>query len=99
MKMKVKKYFPIRIFSIHHGWWFGSIILAVLLLTSCDRKNPDGSYDPERSLGLRVIRIDSCEYIQYSYGFAHKGNCRYCAERNRKMMKEQLDTALYQVFD
>lgn len=26
MKMKVKKYFPIRIFSIHYayGWWFGA---------------------------------------------------------------------------
>lgn len=37
----------------------------------------------------KVIEIDSCEYIVYSYskgyagyGFmAHKGNCKYCEQR------------------
>lgn len=76
-----------------------TIILAVLLLTSCDRKNPDGSYDPERSLTFNVIRIDSCEYIQYWKGLAHKGNCRYCAERNRRMIREQVDSILTEIFD
>lgn len=76
-----------------------TIILAVLLLMSCDRKNPDGSYDPERILNLQVIRIDSCEYIQYRKGLAHKGNCRFCAERNRRMIREQVDSILIEIFD
>lgn len=76
-----------------------AITLAAHLLTSCEAKNPDGSIDAERSLGLRVIRIDSCEYIQYSYGFAHKGNCRFCAERNRRMIREQVDSILTEIFD
>jgi hypothetical protein len=37
----------------------------------------------------KVVIVDSCEYIiYYSYnygifGIAHKGNCKFCAERNR----------------
>ena len=76
-----------------------TIILAVLLLMSCYRKNPDGSYDLERSPAFHVIRIDSCEYIQHSYGFAHKGNCRFCAERNKRMIREQVDSILLEIFD
>lgn len=76
-----------------------TIILAVLLLMSCDRKNPDGSYEPERILNLQVIRIDSCEYIQYRKGLAHKGNCRFCAERSRRMIREQVDSILIQIYD
>ena len=49
----------------------------------------------ERWHGFNVIVIDSCEYIYkkyevrggyagYGYGFmAHKGNCKFCAERNK----------------
>ena len=33
-----------------------------------------------------VLTVDSCEYL-YGYGsagrFAHKGNCKYCIERNK----------------
>ena len=76
-----------------------TIVIAVLLLTSCYRKNPDGSYDLERSPAFHVIRIDSCEYIQHSYGFAHKGNCRFCAERNRRMFREQVDSILTEIYD
>ena len=76
-----------------------AIILAALLLTSCDVKNPDGSYNSERSLNFNTIRVDSCEYIQYYKGLAHKGNCRFCLERQKKMIKEQIDSALIQKFD
>lgn len=101
--MKVKKYFPIRIFSIHYAYvalvFIVTIILAVLLLTSCGEEHQSKKIVD----GYEIIVVDSCEYLirHYDHGgvMAHKGNCRYCAERNRKMMKEQLDTALYQVFD
>ena len=29
-----------------------------------------------------VIVIDSCEYVTRFYKLAHKGNCRFCKERN-----------------
>jgi hypothetical protein len=47
---------------------------------------------------LQVVVIDSCEYLFYrdygqssSAGFlAHKGNCKYCAERRRKELEKLL---------
>ena len=37
-----------------------------------------------------IIVIDSCEYVRYdfSYGFQHKGNCRFCKERRQKELEE-----------
>ena len=32
----------------------------------------------------RVIEIDSCEYVQSAHQLAHKGNCKYCAERRKQ---------------
>ena len=39
--------------------------------------------------GFKIVVIDSCEYISYYLGWkegllTHKGNCKYCAERNKK---------------
>jgi hypothetical protein len=44
-------------------------------------------------LSPEVVVIDSCEYIQYKSGngyrhITHKGNCKFCAERNRKLLTE-----------
>lgn len=39
--------------------------------------------------GYSTIVIDSCEYIEASNQLAHKGNCKFCAERYRN---ELLDT-------
>jgi len=34
----------------------------------------------------KVVEIDSCEYIastvHYGYSICHKGNCKFCLERN-----------------
>ena len=46
-------------------------------------------------LRLRTVVIDSCEYLIGSgresyagYGyFAHKGNCKYCAERRKRELQ------------
>lgn len=39
-----------------------------------------------------VIELDSCEYIKWNitYGFQHKGNCRFCAERRKQELKEMI---------
>lgn len=34
--------------------------------------------------GYFTIVIDSCEYIEAFNRLAHKGNCRFCAERRKK---------------
>ena len=39
---------------------------------------------------IRYCVIDSCEYISWGHGLAHKGNCRFCEQRR---MKEIIDIA------
>jgi len=40
---------------------------------------------------IKIIEIDSCEYLWGEWGggtvLAHKGNCKYCAERARRSLK------------
>jgi len=70
------------------------LLMAVLFATvfcSCKGKSakPDGQIG---SNNYSVKVIDGCEYIECDYGavdqrvysLAHKGNCKYCAERNSK---------------
>jgi hypothetical protein len=48
-----------------------------------------------------TIEYDSCEYllrIGVSHGYlAHKGNCRFCQERMRKIILEVRDSLLWSV--
>ncbi len=77
-----------------------TIILIVLLLSSCEKKekNKENYVD-----GFHIVVVDSCEYIcttrVHSGYMAHKGNCRFCAERNRRMIREQVDSILTDIFD
>lgn len=70
-----------------------TILLALtsLMMVGCDYQNPDGSYDTSKSLTMRTIVIDSCEYIEGDYELAHKGNCRFCKERRQKELKEFIE--------
>ena len=38
--------------------------------------------------GYSTIVIDSCEYIEAFNRLAHKGNCKFCAERHKSELKE-----------
>lgn len=67
------------------------LALAALMMVGCDYQNPDGSYDTSKSLTMRTIVIDSCEYIEGYYELAHKGNCRFCKERRQKELEELID--------
>jgi hypothetical protein len=46
----------------------------------------ENGYSSEQE--FTVITIDSCEYLLVDYGnnrmIAHKGNCKFCAERSKK---------------
>lgn len=60
------------------------LALTTLMMVGCDEKLSDGTYKPG---SYRTYAVDSCEYIgcamnsQYDY-LAHKGNCRFCKERD-----------------
>lgn len=40
------------------------------------------------------ITIDGCEYVRDYNSLAHKGNCRQCEERLRKIVKEETNELL-----
>ena len=78
-------------------------ILALILMMGCERNENKLVIQQinERWNGFDVVVIDSCEYLirvdrttlageGFSY-FAHKGNCHFCAERQRKFFNEKLE--------
>ena len=77
------------------------LLLALLttMMVGCkDEKGRNYATD-EKDYTYEVLVIDSCEYFRSTYILAHKGNCKFCMERNKKMIKEQIDTALIEIFD
>ena len=77
------------------------LALAIMMVGCKESTNNDRNYSTdERGYAYKISVIDSCEYICTPYyKLAHKGNCKFCAERNKKMIKEQIDTALLEIFD
>ena len=72
------------------------LLIGFVLCIGCE--DHQGNFSEEHSTNYealknyyRVIEIDSCEYIVYSYskvyqgyGFmSHKGNCKYCEQRRK----------------
>lgn len=70
-------------------------VLVVFLFSCVEAPPPSQIYETKEHLGVAdgkdiyVYTIDSCEYIGSlrwapSDVITHKGNCRYCAQRNSK---------------
>lgn len=56
----------------------GVLGIAVMILIGCNQEqNP-------------TTIIDGCEYVRGYNSLAHKGNCRQCEERLRKIIKEEV---------
>lgn len=68
-------------------------ILATVLLCSCEKTTTVYS---KGNFPYDVVEIDSCEYIKSAYRLAHKGNCKYCRERNKEMIKDILTAIDYE---
>lgn len=74
------------------------LALMALLLMSCGET---ARTEKDSTLEYDVIEIDSCEYImalnpkrvagRKVTSIAHKGNCKYCKERNNT---EQINTSV-----
>lgn len=66
------------------------VICCLVLFVSCDSKTAVESQVYIGS-GISVAIIDSCEYLYRDGGYnallAHKGNCRFCVERNERVEK------------
>ena len=75
------------------------LFLCLLLLTACADTNPDGSIIVHKGSTSGMMQpfeivMDSCEYIRYNKGIAHKGNCKFCTKREeetiRRIIREEL---------
>lgn len=66
-------------------------LLAVIALISCTTGNIDVDREYSDDGLFSVVTIDSCEYVAYHAGqqggITHKGNCKFCAQRNRDAVK------------
>lgn len=75
------------------------LIFTILLMSGCDER-PSKPVD-----GVNITIIDSCEYISnYTYYgyyvYSHKGNCRFCEERDsikREKHKKELKELVKQL--
>jgi hypothetical protein len=76
------------------------VIFALLMFSACSSENVTEAVnigDGQVKLNgwtLKTYVIDSCEYVGFvAVGdgsfLTHKGNCRFCAERQRKFLQEQ----------
>ena len=66
----------------------GLIVIVTLTLVGCAERKADGSWEIDREHKAQSVSrrpyievIDSCEYVIWGHGMAHKGNCRFCAAR------------------
>ena len=69
------------------------LALAALMMVGCVEKDSNGhiaiTQGDDNNPKLSII--DSCEYVNWGYGLAHKGNCRFCKERRQKELKELIE--------
>lgn len=83
------------------------LALTALMMVGCDTRTEEQRYNDDYlqvQNGYSVIIVDNCEYIvktiDVATGFrsatqsgylAHKGNCRFCAERRKQELKELVE--------
>ena len=72
--------------------------------TTEETSNDEGSYmmfEYGTVDEYHIQEIDGCEYIlvngsdAHEPAFTHKGNCKFCAERNAKTIEENNDQIVY----
>jgi hypothetical protein len=69
-----------------------TMLVFSAMLVACVGTNADGSIKLDEGISSPSIRvIDSCEYIAWGHGLAHKGNCKFCAERRRNELKKIIE--------
>jgi hypothetical protein len=63
------------------------LALTALMMAGCSDEETDKS---TKMVQFKILQIDSCEYLRIDgyYGYAHKGNCRFCKERRQKELEK-----------
>ena len=69
------------------------ILLAItaMIMVGCDYNSNSNIDTKTEGFIYGTIIIDSCEYIRGNHRLAHKGNCRFCAERRKQELKELVE--------
>lgn len=75
------------------------LALLAMIMVGCDYNSNRNIDTKTEGVIYGTIIIDSCEYIRGVDKLAHKGNCRFCIERNKRMIREQVDSILTEIFD
>lgn len=69
------------------------LALTALIMVGCDQQQIANDI-AEGDFGICVY--DSCEYLIATYGYkgflAHKGNCKFCAERRRQELQKLIQS-------
>ena len=69
------------------------VFICALALASCI-EDPNYTKGKETD-AFRIVEFDSCEYLYRECGhqgyLAHKGNCKYCEARLKKLIKESME--------
>lgn len=65
------------------------LALTALMMVGCSDEQRARAWEVD---GFETLKFDSCEYVFGTSGYkgylAHKGNCRFCAERRQKELEE-----------
>ena len=83
-----------------------TLALTAMMVVGCEYRTDAQIKEANRMNGFNIVVIDSCEYLKndktYGYQgfgyFAHKGNCRFCAERRKKEL-DSLATKIWEGFE
>jgi len=61
------------------------LALTALMMVGCSEETNKST----KLVQFKILQIDSCEYLKIDgyYGYAHKGNCRFCKERRQKELE------------
>lgn len=74
------------------------LALAMMMVGCKDEEGRNYATD-ESGYTYGISVVDSCEYFVTYHYMVHKGNCRFCTERNKRMIREQVDSILLEIFD
>jgi hypothetical protein len=74
----------------HRSFAFVNLLITAVMFYGCETRYVSVEPTLTKISGrmISVYVIDSCQYIGNVYGghgdmIAHKGNCKFCAERNK----------------
>lgn len=67
------------------------LAFTAMMMVGCDDRTTAEIEEEKRLNGFNIFIVDSCEYISRGYWLAHKGNCKFCAERRKQELKELVE--------